>query len=101
MNYKDVCEEEIWFILSNKKKEGRRFLEWAKELGCVWLNGSEIEPKKGLDFPVVAINPNRKLGYVPAMAMAAKQFKGIKRVNFKNVYKALKKKKESSLRKNF
>ena len=40
MTYKDVCGSEscVWFELLDMKKEGRKFLQWAKDLGCVWLN---------------------------------------------------------------
>ena len=32
MTYKDVCGSEscVWFELSDMKKEGRKFLQWAK-----------------------------------------------------------------------
>ena len=91
MNYKDVCGKErcIWFTLSDMEKEGKLFLRWAKELGCVWLNGEEIDPEKGTDFFVLSIHANGTIANVPAMARAAKQFKGIKRVNFKDYYKTL------------
>ena len=90
MTYKDVCtEKEIWFRLSDKKKEGKIFLQWAKELGCVWTNGEEIDPQKGTDFFTLSINCDGKLANVPAMALAAQQFKTIKRVNFADFYKQL------------
>ena len=36
-NYKEVCgnEECVWFEI--KPSEGKKFLKWAKELGCIWL----------------------------------------------------------------
>ena len=49
-SYKDVCGVDscVWFEIS--PKEGKKFLKWAKELGCVWVNGEIIEPRKGADF---------------------------------------------------
>ena len=46
-NYKDVCgnEENVWFEIS--ETEGQEFLQWAKDLGCSWLNGNEIIPENG------------------------------------------------------
>ena len=43
-NYKDVCgdKQRVWFELS--ENEGQEFLQWAKDLGCTWLNGNEIIP---------------------------------------------------------
>ena len=93
VTYKDVCkDEEIWFTLSNKLKDGRLFLKWAKDLGCVWINGEEIDPSKGTDFFTLSIHSDGTLANVPAMALASKQFEGVKRVRFKDYYKALKKK---------
>ncbi len=73
MNFKDVCgeAESVWFVLSDKRKEGRRFLKWAKELGCVWLNGREIEPNGGTEFFVLSISSRGTLANVPAMAVAS------------------------------
>ena len=91
MDHKDVCgTESIWFILSDKKKEGRRFLQWAKQLGCVWLNGEEIEPRKGTDFFTLCITKDGKLGNVSAMALVSKQFQDVKRVRFADHYRSLK-----------
>ncbi len=94
MDYKDVCgtENAVWFCLSNKR-EGRRFLQWAKELGCVWLNGDEIEPSKGTDFFTLCITKEGKIGNVSAMALPSEQFQQVKRVRFADYYTALKKKK--------
>ena len=49
-NYKEVCgkDECVWFEIQGN--EGKKFLKWAKDLGCIWLNGEEIEPQKGADF---------------------------------------------------
>ena len=92
MDYKDVCrnEKSVWFILADRKKEGGRFLQWAKELGCVWLNGEEIDPRKGTDFFTLCITEDGKLGNVPAMALASKQFRSVRRVRFADYRKTLK-----------
>ena len=93
MNYKDVCgkEESVWFTLSDMENEGRLFLQWAKELGCVWMNGEEIDPSKGTDFFTLSIHSDGTLANVPAMARVAKKFKGVKRVCFSDYYKSLEK----------
>lgn len=94
MNYKDVCgnEESVWFVLSDMAEEGRLFLQWAKELGCVWMNGEEIDSEKGTDFFTLSIHANGTLANVPAMARVSKRSKKIKRVNFRAYYAALGKK---------
>ncbi len=92
MTYRDVCAgEEVWFTLSDKVKEGRLFLQWAKELGCVWINGEEIDQEKGTDFFTLSISSDGRLANVPAFAIVSKQFETIKRIDFNAYYKAIKK----------
>lgn len=96
MNYKDVCgkEKSVWFTLSDMENEGRLFLQWAKELGCVWMNGEEIDPSKGTDFFTLSIHSDGTLANVPAMARVAKKFKRVKRVCFSDYYKSFEKPKK-------
>lgn len=63
LTYKDVCgnEQMVWFTVKDMKREGRAFLQWAKDLGCVWMNGEEIDPSKGTDFFTLAIHADGKL----------------------------------------
>ena len=84
MDYRDVCGTErcVWFTLSDMREEGRRFLRWAKALGCVWMNGTEIDPEAGTDFFTLCIHADGTLANVPAMARASAQFRGVKRVRF-------------------
>ncbi len=44
MNLKNLLKENnaVWFEIEPTEKQ--KFLEFAKENGCVWLNGKEIEP---------------------------------------------------------
>ena len=82
-NYKDVCGgKEVWFEI--KPRQGKRFLKWAKSLGCVWINGDEIEPNKGADFFHFSIDSNGKLAYVPIFAWVSKkpEFREIQRFVF-------------------
>ena len=102
-NYKDVCgnEKEIWFEIKSKavfgrensglfkpnEKEIEKFLKWAKSLGCVWLDSSEISPendcKKLTSFFYVLSN-NGTVGKIPCFAWCSKtgQFDHIKRYMF-------------------
>ena len=67
-SYKEVCgnEDEIWFQL--QKGEQETFLQWAKALGCVWLNGKEIQPKEDLPGFHYAITKNGLLARIPLFA---------------------------------
>ena len=83
-NYKDVCgnKECVWFEI--KPSEGKKFLKWAKDLGCVWLNGEEIEPEKGADFFHFSIHNDGKLANVAMFVWFAKhpKFENVERYMF-------------------
>ena len=83
-NYKDVCgsKKEVWFQLQENECES--FLQWAKDLGCIWLNGQEIHPKEELTSFHYAISVNGLLGRIPLFAWCSKsgQFDHIPRYMF-------------------
>ncbi len=91
MTYKDVCGKEpcVWFEISDLKKEGRKFLQWAKNIGCVWMNGDEIEPKKGADFFHFSIHEDGKLANVAMFTWVARQYANVKRVKFSDYLKTI------------
>ena len=74
-NYKDVCagEKSVWFEI--QPNEGEKFLKWAKSLGCVWINGDEIDPKCEVDFFHFSINSEGRLSYVSMLAWVLKEQK--------------------------
>ncbi len=81
-NYQDVCKTEsrVWFEIHSK--EGKEFLTWAKSLGCIWLNGEEIQPKKGAAFFHFAIHSDGTLANVAMYAWTAKQFEDVPKYMF-------------------
>ena len=93
-NYKEVCgkDECVWFEIQGN--EGKKFLKWAKDLGCVWLSGEEINPRKGASFFHFSIHSDGKLAYVSMMVWATKheKFANIKRYMFCEYVKAVKNK---------
>ena len=89
-NFKDVCGgKEVWFEI--KPSEGKKFLKWAKDLGCVWIGGKEIDPKKGVEFFHLSI-ADGKLAYVPIFSWVSKddRVKSIKRYGFSDFIKQTK-----------
>ena len=80
-NYKEVCEgkKSVWFEVH--PSEGEKFLKWAKSLGCVWADGSEIEPKKGANFFHFSIRNDGTLAYVCILVWV----NSIKHPSFKNI----------------
>ena len=74
--YKDVLGDYdcIWFELRDMFWEGRKFLKWAKRLGCRWLSGAEIQPFGGTNFFHVAMHADGTLGYVSMYAFMARHY---------------------------
>ena len=83
-NFKDVCgnKKSVWFEI--KPTEEKKFLKWAKDLGCVWVNGEEIEVDKGSDFFHLSIDRNGNLANVTISVWVSKQleFKNVERYVF-------------------
>ena len=80
-NFKDVCggKSSVWFEI--KPSESKRFLKWAKDLGCVWVNGQKINPNKNAKFLHFSIDNKGNLANVPIFAWVCKkaEFKDIER----------------------
>ena len=91
-NYKEVCgdKECVWFEIS--PSEGEEFLRWAKELGCIWVNGNEIKPENGADFFHFSIHNDGKLAYVSMLVWFAQhpKFENIERYVFSEFIKGVK-----------
>ena len=81
-NYLDVCgtNEMVWFEI--QPKEGKEFLRWAKSLGCVWINGKEINPKDTTTFFHLSISDDGTLANVPMFAWLAKKYENVPKYNF-------------------
>ena len=80
--YKDVCgnEEKIFFEID--PEGGGEFLKWAKEIGCVWLNGEEIDTQGRVDFFHLSTHSDGRLAYVSMMVWFSEQFSNVKRYYF-------------------
>ena len=79
--YKNLCGKDKMVWLEVKPKDRKKFLKWAKFLGCVWGNGKEINPKEIVEFNHFSISDDGKLHIVPVSAWASKQpdFKNVRR----------------------
>ena len=74
-NFKEVLGgKEVWFEI--EPKERKEFLQWAKDLGCIWANNDEINPDKEVAFFHFAISGEGKLGVVPIFAWVANKRAG-------------------------
>ena len=85
--YKDVCgdKQRVWFELS--ENEGQEFLQWAKDLGCTWLNGNEIIPEKGTESRHFSIHNDGKLAYVAMFIWTDKRTEHETRYSFSEYIK--------------
>ena len=83
-NYKEVCgnNKEVWFEI--QANEGKAFLQWAKALGCVWINKREIDTQEEITALHYAIDQNGFLAKIPLFAWFSKngQFDHIPRYMF-------------------
>ena len=67
-NYKNLCGNDQMVWLEIQPKDEKKFLKWAKSLGCVWSNGDEINPKKSVEFIHFSISSDGNLSIVPTFA---------------------------------
>ena len=91
-NYKNVCGSKncVWFEI--KSTEGESFLKWAKNLGCVWLNGEQIQPQNGVEFLHFSIHSDGKLANVPMFVWFANhpKFANVEKYVFSEYIKGVK-----------
>ena len=57
-------EDDVWFRV--EEKDSKRFLQFAKDLGCIWINGTDIDPEKDKSGHYMGME-NHCLGYVSNM----------------------------------
>ena len=74
-NFKDVCgsNKSVWFEI--QPNESKKFLKWAKDLGCKWINGEEIDVNQHVEFFHLSISNEGELAYVPAFAWVKEKHK--------------------------
>ena len=74
-NFKDVCgsNKSVWFEI--QPNESKKFLKWAKDLGCKWIDGKEIDVNQKVAFFHFSITKDGELAYVPAIAWVKEKHK--------------------------
>ena len=93
-NIKEILENDdcVWFVINeNDRKE---FLEYAKDNGCKWLDGSEINLSKDKCGFCMGIRKNLTMGVVPMFSWVKKEntkptiikFKDILEVSYEENY---------------
>lgn len=66
--FKVLCGKEKWAWFEIQPKDGNKFLKWAKDLGCKWVDGKEIDINQKVEFIHFSISIDGKLAYLPAFA---------------------------------
>lgn len=88
-NFNEVCGSDsiVWFEMQPNERE--KFLKWAKDLGCVWLSETIINPSEQINFTHFSISSQGKLGIVPMVTWASKQpeFQNVKKYVFREFVK--------------
>lgn len=57
-------KDEVWFRV--EKEDGKRFLQFAKDHGCVWVNENEIKPDTDRCGRFMGME-NYYIGYIAGM----------------------------------
>lgn len=73
----------IWFDISEEEKE--RFLQFAKDNGCKWMNGDEIKPGKDNCGFHMGINNKLQLGFVSMWCWFAKAENEPRKIKFNEI----------------
>lgn len=72
---KELCgkEQMVWFEV--QPKDFKKFLKWAKGLGCKRSNGREIDENEKVNFFHFCISKDNELSYVPIFAWVKNKHK--------------------------
>jgi len=76
-------DEHIWFEIVDQDKE--KFLQFAKENGCKWMNSDEVCPNKDYCSNYMGINNNLQLGFVSLCCWFAKAENEPRKIKFKDI----------------
>ena len=59
-------KDQVWFRVETK--DGKKFLEFAKNNGCIWISGKEINPKSDHCGPFMGMGKGF-IGYIPCTVL--------------------------------
>ncbi|MBQ7224410.1 MAG: hypothetical protein IJX06_02515 [Clostridia bacterium] len=81
-SYKDVCgdDDRVWFSISDR--DSKKFMKWAKGLGCKWVSGEEINPRKHRAGRHMSIRRDGGIAFVAYFVWFAPQMREIKKYKF-------------------
>ena len=87
-------DRHVWFDIW--EEDFKAFLQFAKDNGCKWMNGDEINVEKDHIGHHMGINKDKQLGFVSMWCWFAKakneprkiEFKKLLKTNFENFSKS-------------
>lgn len=85
-NFKKLLNEkgQIWLSVNEKNKLD--FFNFVKNLGCVWIDGKDINPTKDKCGYHMGISNNLKIGYVASICWVANKNNDPIKIDFNDVY---------------
>ena len=75
--------KQVWFFIEENERSA--FLKYAKENGCIWLNGNEINPDEDVCGFVMGIRQNLTMGFVPMFRLVNKEKQSPQIIKFKDI----------------
>ncbi len=80
--------QRLWYFVGQNEKTQEEFLSFAKDLGCVWMDGCAIKPETDGCAAVMGISIEGKIGQVAVFAWSiykgASNANTIRRIDFKS-----------------
>ena len=64
--YKNVCGNNEFVWLSIEPGDNKKILRWAKQMGCVWFDGTEINPEEEVNSCYFSMSNDGKFDVLPA-----------------------------------
>ncbi len=97
-SYKDVCgsEKMVWFDV--RPQECKKFLKWAKSLGCAWMSGKEIKLEHKERFFHACMYNDGKICFVPLFAWFSNQAVDVPKYSFREYKNGIIRRLDVSLR---
>lgn len=84
-NFKELVNKKGQIWLSVNKENKIEFLNFVKELGCVWIDGKGINPCKDKCGYHMGISKDLKIGFVSSMCWIANKNNNPIKIDFSEI----------------
>ena len=76
-------DKHLWFFVEDEDK--KKFLKFAKDNNCKWINGEEINVKEDNCTHFMGINQYCKLGFIAVQCWVMKGKNEARKIKFKDI----------------